>query len=332
MSGGASAAASGWSPWPAVSNRKLMALLPRCLMPFSGRFLDFAGDTSILAELEETGGAVMSHFQVEACSAPGEWPMAEPSEPVEAPDTNSAEPSAERRAPIAPPARFGLTAVRVALLVGPPGRPGRSLRSGRRRIRDLIEPLIRAHDRGVVPTEDGPVVARPAAGLLGDPAAAAVASAGRAVRAVAEGGCRDRAGPSGSARRAHEQRRHPAGQLDHGADRALGTGPSGQPLGCDPRYARVPAGDARRGGNGPDHRHRLEAGHHDPARGPGLQHRQGRREGVHRSARARAAHDDRRPDQRLSLDPGLPLHPAHRAGPHGEAHGAPGRPSRPSTS
>ena len=66
---------------------------------------------------------------------------------------------------------------------------------------------------------------------------------------------------------------------------------------------------------GPHHQHRLEAGHHHPARRSRLQRLQGRRESLHRGAAARIAQRGGQPDQRASVDPRLCVHRTYRPRP-----------------
>ena len=82
----------------------------------------------------------------------------------------------------------------------------------------------------------------------------------------------------------------------------------------------------------PRHQHRLQAGHHHPARQSRLQCLQGRREGAHRSASARVAQHPRLQDQRASDDPRSSSSPASPRAAAPRSRRAPGRRSRRSIS
>ena len=110
-------------------------------------------------------------------------------------------------------------------------------------------------------------------------------------------------------RRADEQRRDRAGQFDPRRRLAgVAARRRRQPVGRHPRQQGVRAGHDRQRAAGDDRQHRLEAGHHDAAGRPRLQPVEGGREGVHRSAAARAAQHRRMQGDRPPADPGLRLH------------------------
>ena len=90
--------------------------------------------------------------------------------------------------------------------------------------------------------------------------------------------------------------------------RALAPRDRRQSLRRDQRRAGVRPGMIDAEDAGGDRQHRLQAGHHLPARRHRLQRLQGRREGVHRGACACAAQYDGLPGQRPSADPRLHLH------------------------
>ena len=122
-------------------------------------------------------------------------------------------------------------------------------------------------------------------------------------------------------RRPDEQRRHRPGLRRLRPRRRLGADAAGEPLGGDPRHAGLRAGDDRARAAGARHQHRLEAGDHHAAGQPGLQRLQGRGEGLHRGAGARAAQHRGRADQRPPADPGF-VFTGSPAGAHREAAGA----------
>ena len=103
-----------------------------------------------------------------------------------------------------------------------------------------------------------------------------------------------------------------------------------EPLGRHPRRAGLRAGDDRARHAGGHRQHRLQAGHHLPARQHRLQRHQGRREGRHRGARPRAPQHRGLPGDRAPPHPRLHLHGNHRA--DATNRPAPGRQTRWSTS
>ena len=129
-----------------------------------------------------------------------------------------------------------------------------------------------------------------------------------------------------------EQCRHLAGRKDVRPAGQLAAPARGQSVGRHPRHAGVRAAHDRARPAGADHQHRLQAGHHHAAGRACLQCQQGRGEGVHRGAAARAAQHRRLQDQRASPDPRSRLHGPDRARPHREAAGRLDAASRPSTS
>ena len=96
---------------------------------------------------------------------------------------------------------------------------------------------------------------------------------------------------------------------------------AGQSVGRHSRHAGVCASHGRTRAARPRHQHRLQAGHHHPARQSRLQCFEGRREGAHRSPSTRIAEHAGLQDQRASDDPRSCLHRPHRARPHREAAG-----------
>ena len=87
-------------------------------------------------------------------------------------------------------------------------------------------------------------------------------------------------------RRADEQCRHRPGQQQLRTAGELAAHSPGQSVGRHPWHAGVRAPHDRARTARPRHQHRLQAGHHHPARQSRLQCLEGRREGAHRGAAA----------------------------------------------